>query len=248
MKNPDKIKGTPLIFKIDALKEFLIEEVSVNDKEVKRLAISQVKIFEFDPAGEFQRALDAARIKDIYLFLKTIQKIWQKDTAFLISKKEALEEAITNTGIEWSVVEYELFCEGSYSGFGLGLEGNRELLAWLKANVCIPKYMDMLHKGNIITNIVGMRFIEWAKYLRLDEYLNDKMAALVREPDNQHDENAIAVETESFGRLGYIKRSVAKILAPIMDNGVKLKAEIFARYYTNETDTTIFLKIQTQDE
>lgn len=215
---------------------------------MKTLAISQVKVFEFDPASEFQRVLDAARIKDIYLFLKTIQKIWQKDKVFLISKKEDLSNIITDNSMEWAIVEYELFCEGNYSGFGFGLECNRDLLAWLKANVCIPKFMDMLHKGNIITNIVGMRFIEWAKYLRLDEYLNDKMVTLIREPNNQHDENAIAAETESFGRLGYIKRSVAKILAPIMDNEVKLQAEIFARYYTNETDTTIFLKMKTQTE
>ena len=33
-----------------------------------------------------------------------------------------------------------------------------------------------------------------------------------------------------------------------MDNEVKLQAEIFARYYTNETDTTIFLKMKTQTE
>ncbi|GAN33200.1 hypothetical protein BROSI_A1717 [Candidatus Brocadia sinica JPN1] len=248
LENPDKIKEMSLVFKIDVLREFLIEEVSVNDKKVKTLAISQVKVFEFDPASEFQRVLDAARIKDIYLFLKTIQKIWQKDKVFLISKKEDLSNIITDNSMEWAIVEYELFCEGNYSGFGFGLECNRDLLAWLKANVCIPKFMDMLHKGNIITNIVGMRFIEWAKYLRLDEYLNDKMVTLIREPNNQHDENAIAAETESFGRLGYIKRSVAKILAPIMDNEVKLQAEIFARYYTNETDTTIFLKMKTQTE
>lgn len=248
LENPDKIKEMSLVFKIDVLREFLIEEVSVNDKEVKTLAISQVKVFEFDPASEFQRVLDAARIKDIYLFLKTIQKIWQKDKVFLISKKEDLSNIITDNSMEWAIVEYELFCEGNYSGFGFGLECNRDLLAWLKANVCIPKFMDMLHKDNIITNIVGMRFIEWAKYLRLDEYLNDKMVTLIREPNNQHDENAIAAETESFGRLGYIKRSVAKILAPIMDNEVKLQAEIFARYYTNETDTTIFLKMKTQTE
>lgn len=247
LKKPDKIKEMPLIFKIDVLREFLIEEVSVNDKEVKKLALSQVKVFEFDPVAEFQRLLDAARIKDIYLFLKTVQKIWQKDRAFFISKKETLIKAITNNSIEWMVMEYELFCEGNYSGFELGLECNKDLLAWLKVNVYIPKFMDMLHKGNIITNILGMSFIEWTKYLSLDEYLNDQMVELVREPDNQHDENAIAVETESFGRLGYIKHSVAKTLAPIMDNGVGLMAEIFARYYTDEIDTTIFLKIKTYE-
>lgn len=108
--------------------------------------------------------------------------------------------------------------------------------------------MDMLLKGNIITNVVGMRFTEWEKYLSLDEYFNDKMVELVREPDNQHDENAIAVKSKIFGRLGYIKRSVAKILAPIIDSGERLMAEIFARYYTDEIDTTIFLKIKKKNE
>lgn len=64
-----------------------------------------------------------------------------------------------------------------------------------------------LHKGNIITNVVGMRFIEWAKYLSIDEYLNDKMVELVREPDNQHDENAIAIETEGF-RQTWLRKNV----------------------------------------
>ncbi|MCF6147938.1 MAG: hypothetical protein E3K37_04685 [Candidatus Kuenenia sp.] len=247
LKNPDKIRGMPLVFKIDVLREFLIEEVSVNEQEVKKRALSQVKAFDFDPAGEFQRLLDAARVKDIYLFLKTILKIWEKDTAFFISKKETLIKAITNNSIEWSILEYELFCEGNYSGFELGLECNKDLLAWLKMNICIPKFMDMLLKGNIITNVVGMRFIEWEKYLSLDEYLNDKMVELVREPDNQYDENAIAVKSKNFGRLGYIKRSIAKTLAPIMDNGVRLMAEIFARYYTDDIDTTIFLKTKTDE-
>lgn len=244
LKNPDKIKSESLVFKIAVLKDFLVEEVSVNNKDVKRLAMQNVKTFEFDPIGEFQKAFNAARIKDSYLFLKTIQKLWHKDAAFLISQKQALVEVITTKSLEWIVVEYELFCEENYSGLELGLECNSSLLVWLKANICIPKVMDMLHNGNIITNVVGMRYIEWAKYLRLDEYLNGNIAELVRDPNNSHDENAIAVETERFGRLGYIKRSVAKMLAPVMDDGVKLKAEIVARYYTRELDTTIFLKIK----
>ncbi len=245
VNDPDKIKGESLVFKIDVLKEFLVEEVSVNAKNVKRLAMQNVVTFEFDPIGEFQRAFYAAGIKDSYLFLKTIEKLWHNDAAFLISREKALVEVIVNNSLEWIVVEYELFCEENYSGFELGLECNCRLLKWLKANICIPKFTDMLHNGTIITNVVGMRHIDWIKYLDLDEYLNGNKVELVREPNNPHDENAIAVETEGFGKLGYIKRSVAKMLASIMDSGVSLKAEIFARYYTRELDTTIFLKIKT---
>ncbi|GJQ23840.1 MAG: hypothetical protein HRU72_15115 [Planctomycetia bacterium] len=40
---------------------------------------------------------------------------------------------------------------------------------------------------------------------------NDNVVILVHESDNQHDEKTIAIETESFGMLGYVKRSAAKV-------------------------------------
>jgi len=40
---------------------------------------------------------------------------------------------------------------------------------------------------------------------------------LKREPDNEHDFNAISVNTENGLSLGYIRRDLAKNLAPIID-------------------------------
>lgn len=52
-------------------------------------------------------------------------------------------------------------------------------------------------------------------------------AALIleREPDNPHDPNAIAVRYGSL-QLGYVKRGIAKHLAPLIDRGVQYSARI----------------------
>ena len=48
---------------------------------------------------------------------------------------------------------------------------------------------------------------------------------LVREADNAHDPNAIAVYAESGrSKAGYVPASQAKRLAPLMDSGVELAA------------------------
>ena len=47
--------------------------------------------------------------------------------------------------------------------------------------------------------------------------------ALVREPDNPHDPNAIRVEMAGF-YLGYVPRHIAKDLAPFIDRGERYTA------------------------
>jgi len=42
-------------------------------------------------------------------------------------------------------------------------------------------------------------------------------AALIREPDNPHDSNAIAVHAAAFGRVGYLSRDDAVEYLPIFD-------------------------------
>lgn len=55
----------------------------------------------------------------------------------------------------------------------------------------------------------------------------DENAALflVREPENQHDKNAIKVMT-LFGQVGYIGKDYAAILAEMMDGGRKFTATV----------------------
>lgn len=51
---------------------------------------------------------------------------------------------------------------------------------------------------------------------------------LEREPDNEHDENAIAVFNESWEQIGYLSRSVAEELAPLLDVGYEAKCIVTA--------------------
>ena len=52
--------------------------------------------------------------------------------------------------------------------------------------------------------------------------------ALVREPDNPHDPNAIRVEIAGF-YLGYVPRHIAKDLAPLIDKGERYTALFVSR-------------------
>jgi hypothetical protein len=49
--------------------------------------------------------------------------------------------------------------------------------------------------------------------------------ALIREPDNPHDSNAIAVSLGGAWHMGYIPNVLAKVLAPLMDAGRVFEAE-----------------------
>ena len=51
---------------------------------------------------------------------------------------------------------------------------------------------------------------------------------LEREPDNEYDENAIAVFNESWEQIGYLSRKVAEELAPLMDEGYETKCIVTA--------------------
>jgi hypothetical protein len=49
---------------------------------------------------------------------------------------------------------------------------------------------------------------------------------LERDENNKYDENAIEIFTPSGDSLGYISAVLAKKLAPIMDNGIKVECFI----------------------
>jgi hypothetical protein len=49
--------------------------------------------------------------------------------------------------------------------------------------------------------------------------------ALVREPDNPHDPNAISVALFGEFFMGYVPKDFASVLAPMMDSGRRLLAE-----------------------
>lgn len=55
-------------------------------------------------------------------------------------------------------------------------------------------------------------------------------AVLIREPDNEHDPNAIAVHVpalgDEWGHIGYLMRPVAERLAPALDSGETWQGEV----------------------
>jgi hypothetical protein len=53
--------------------------------------------------------------------------------------------------------------------------------------------------------------------------------ALVREPDNPHDPNAIRVALAGIVFLGYVPKEIAKELAPLMDQGTRFMAFFVSR-------------------
>ena len=53
--------------------------------------------------------------------------------------------------------------------------------------------------------------------------------AVIREPDNQHDPNAVRVSLFGIYEMGYLPREVAQNIAPLMDAGRTFLAEFVCR-------------------
>ena len=54
----------------------------------------------------------------------------------------------------------------------------------------------------------------------------DDVVSLVREPDNPYDSNAILVVCEDGSNLGYVPRTLAKDLAPLLDGGARQEFKV----------------------
>ena len=74
--------------------------------------------------------------------------------------------------------------------------------------------------GEIETVIVGMKH-------RKAHITGEEHANLEREPENLHNQHAIRVENGRFEQVGYLPRSVASWLAPLLDAG-KLRVDSYA--------------------
>jgi len=80
--------------------------------------------------------------------------------------------------------------------------------------------------GSILmrTKVVGISYRPGSHDHLLQKAEGDCLQ-LVREPENEYDENAIAVYDGEF-KLGFIPREDAKQVAPVMDSGAVLEATI----------------------
>ena len=80
----------------------------------------------------------------------------------------------------------------------------------------------------ITTKLSGVSFGDAQNNVRMFGCEDIGTYALVREPENAYDENAIRVEVGGYF-MGYVRRQIAQWLAPEMDNGKKFLAEYVSR-------------------
>jgi hypothetical protein len=66
--------------------------------------------------------------------------------------------------------------------------------------------------------------------------------ALVREPDNPHDRNAVRVEWRSF-KLGYVPRAQSEAVARLLDRGTRLAARVSKLQHTRAPNRRIEFEI-----
>ena len=78
--------------------------------------------------------------------------------------------------------------------------------------------------GKFLTRVVGCGHdgrLEW-----IEDVQPGERVALVWEPDNPHDANAIKVMTRARKTLGYVRRTIARQLAPRLQRGAALQAKV----------------------
>lgn len=81
----------------------------------------------------------------------------------------------------------------------------------------------------ITTKLVGVSFGDAQKNIKQFGCQDIGSYALIREPDNSHDANAIKVSLFDIWPMGYIPGDLAKELAPMMDDGRMFDAEFVCR-------------------
>jgi len=81
---------------------------------------------------------------------------------------------------------------------------------------------------NQIVRLAGVSFRDAQPNIRQFGCAAIGTYALIREPDNPHDANAIQVSLGGVWFVGYVPSWLAKILAPMMDAGRTFIAEFVA--------------------
>ncbi|MCD8199432.1 MAG: DEAD/DEAH box helicase, partial [Coriobacteriaceae bacterium] len=87
-------------------------------------------------------------------------------------------------------------------------------------------YAGITQATSFNTKVVGVTFENRQDVIETLEAGEELQ--LVREPENEFDENAIAVRRRDGTQLGYLNRQLAERLAPVMDAGVAYDAAISA--------------------
>jgi len=246
-RHPEKIVNLPLPFQLALLAECIKEApppIYYDARGRAKEALVPLLQDYDNPGRDLERAMAAVTHQDMGLFLKMLARAWERNPAVVKEKKEEIQRNLEAYRLMWALREYDLYVSGAYSGFENSITKNEALRDWLLASFNLPDTEAFLKEGNIITNVVGMRHIPREGYLDLDRYLGKGGFYLIRERDNPTDANAVVVYLEGFGKTGYLKRPLAAMLAPLMDRGISIAAELSARHYPYyDQDMTLYLRL-----
>jgi hypothetical protein len=82
--------------------------------------------------------------------------------------------------------------------------------------------------GSIESQIVGIQYYD-------DEVKSGEKIFFEREPDNNHDKNAIRVENLDFKKVGFLPKKSSSWLASLIDQGkVMIDGLVKDSYYDND--------------
>jgi len=90
-------------------------------------------------------------------------------------------------------------------------------------------------RGLIVTGVAGAG-AHHADALQSPDAAPGRPLSLVRDPGNEYDANAIAVETASRERLGFVGRELAAELAPRLDSGEPFSALVLREQRASPRD------------
>lgn len=106
-------------------------------------------------------------------------------------------------------------------------------------------YQDIELQGYFFTKVVGVSFEQ--RQETIEKLSDDSLITLQREVDNPIDSNAIQVVSDK-GVLGYLKKELAKHLAPVIDEGIAYQVASWEKTGTKEKNFGLNLKLQKMTE
>jgi len=247
-RHPENVVSLPLPFQLALLAACIKEAQPPIFYDARGRAKESLSLLlkDYDnPGYDLERAMEAIKYQDTGLFLKMLGRTWERDPSFVKDRKDEIQSNLEANRMLWALREYDLYVAGAYSGFENSIPKNETMRKWLLASFPLSDMEVFLEGGYMITNVVGMLHTPWEAYLDLDRYLGKGGFYLIRERDNPADANAVMVYLEGFGKTGYLKRSVAAMLAPLMERGISIAAEPFARHYPYyDLDMTLYLRLK----
>jgi hypothetical protein len=94
------------------------------------------------------------------------------------------------------------------------------------------------HEGRFIR--CGKAFSQWEISGKKG---GDKRLRFVRDKKNKFDKNAISVEWNGIGQLGFIPAKIAAVLSPLIDAGLEVKPTVrhFGDFVRNEEDGDLII-------